>query len=173
MMDWLSGFFKQLGKYDWLNILFPGVFFVLLSRGLSCPLLQPENWLERIGSYLLYGELCSRVGAIIIEPVIKHAARLKFVERCDFEDYRKENREFANILVTKLNFCRTLCAMGVVLMISRFVVLVPNLSQLTGVSFGWKDVGLVFWTLLLAAAYCRQVDFIVESVEKYLKDRAK
>ena len=166
-MEWINSFLARLTKYEWLNRLLPGVFFVVLSKELKCPMLSPENWVESLGVYILWGELASRVGALVVEPLLRLARVVRFAEYPDYQDYQKANKEYCDMLLTNANFARTLCALGLLLLAMRLIVLLPSCGHFACVAFGWRDVAVLVWVVLFLFAYCRQVNFLVERIEKF------
>ena len=165
-MEWINGFLARLTKYEWLNKLLPGVFFVLFGNALKCPMLSPENWIESFGVYILWGELSSRIGSIVIEPLLKFARVVRFAE---YADYQKANKESCDMLLSNANFARTLCSLGLLLLVVRLIFLVPSCGHFACKTFDWYDVALCVWILLFLFAYCRQVNFLVERIEKFKK----
>ena len=170
-MEWINGFLARLTKYEWLNRLLPGVFFVLLGKALKCPMLSPDNWVESLGVYILWGEVSSRVGALVVEPLLKAARVVRFADYSDYQDYQKANKEYCDMLLTNVNFARTLCALGLLLLVVRLFVLLPSCRHFVCETFGWRDIALYVWTTLFLFAYCWQVNFFVERIDKFKKDR--
>ena len=119
----------------------------------------------------LWGELSSRVGAIVVEPLLKFARVVRFAEYVDYQDYQKANKESCDMLLSNANFARTLCALGLLLFVVRLIALLPSCGYLASVTFGLRDVVLFAWTILFLFAYCRQVNFLVERIEKFKKDK--
>ena len=167
MMEILKLALAKFSKYEWLNSLLPGVFFVLLGKVLKCPMLSPDNWLETLGVYMLWGELSSRVGALVVEPMLKYAHVVRFTNYGDYQDYQAQHKEVADMLMANANFARTLCALGLLLAILRLTVLLPCCGHVVCVVFGWRDVAVLAWIMLFLFAYCRQVNFLVARIEKY------
>ena len=172
-MEWINAFLSIITKYEWLNWLLPGVFFVLMARVLKCPMFSPENWMESLGAYIFWGELSSRVGALVIEPLLRFANVVKFAEYDDYQDYQRNNKEYSDTLMSNANFARTLCALGIILLVMRVVVLLPNCGHVYCFVFGWKDLAVIAWAVLFLLAYCRQVNFLVKRIDKFKKDTHK
>lgn len=171
-METITSIINRLSKYEWLNRLFPGVFLVLMAKVLQCPMFSPDNWLETLGVYMLWGELSSRVGALVVEPLLRFARVIRFADYVDYQDYQKENKEYCGMLLANANFARTLCALGLLLFVMRLVVLLPTCGHLVCKVIGWRDIALFAWTILFLFAYCRQVNFLVERIDKFKKDNA-
>ena len=169
-METITTIINRLSKYEWLNRLFPGVFFVLMAKALHCPMFSPDNWIETFGVYMLCGELSSRVGALIVEPLLKYAYIVRFAEYGDYQDYQASHKETANMLMTNANFARTLCALGLLVELLRLTVLLPCCSHIACAAFGWRDIAVLAWIMLFLFAYCRQVNFIVARIEKFKCD---
>jgi len=166
-MEIITGIINRLSKYEWFNRLFPGVFFVLMAKVLRCPMFSPSNWLETLGMYMLWGELTSRVGALVLEPLLKYAHVVRFSEYEDYQDYQEQDKCGADMLTTNANFARTLCALGLLLELLRFSVLLPRCGHVQCATFGWRDIAVFAWTALFLFAYCRQVNFLVARIEKF------
>lgn len=171
-MEIITSIINKLSKYEWLNRLFPGVFLVLMAKVLQCPMFSPSNWLETLGVYMLWGELSSRVGALVVEPLLKYAYVVRFAKYGDYQDYQKHHKETADMLMANANFARTLCALGLLVELLRITVLLPGCGHICNVTFGWRDVAVLAWTILFIFAYCRQVNFLVDRIDKFKKDGA-
>ena len=172
-MEWINSFLARVSKYEWLNRLLPGVFFVLMARVLECPMFSPQNWIESLGAYILWGELSSRIGAVVVEPLLRFANIVKFAEYDDYQDYQKSNKEYSDMLMTNANFARTLCALGIILLAMRTLLLLPSYDHIACMAFGWKDLAIIAWVVLFLFAYCRQVNFLVRRIEKFKNDSHK
>lgn len=169
MLDGITNFLAKLTKYEWLNVLIPGGVAVVLCRVLSLPAFTAENWFERIVVYFIWGEIVSRIGAVIIEPMMKSCGMVRFAKYADYIAYSSKNKDEANHLLGNANLCRTMIALGLVLFFIRIYYMLPVCGHVRCLTFVLKDIALLGWSMLFMAAYCRQVKFIVGRVEEFKK----
>lgn len=74
----------KLGSYNIFNYLLPGVVFASIASSLTeHPLLQSDL---AVGAFVYYflGLMISRLGSVLVEPVLK---KIGFVAFCSYQDY--------------------------------------------------------------------------------------
>ena len=76
--------FDKLSSYNIFNYLFPGVLFAVLANNLTSYKVLMDNIL--IGAFVYYfiGLVVSRVGSLILEPLLKLVRILHFASYKDF-----------------------------------------------------------------------------------------
>jgi hypothetical protein len=89
---------KKISSYNIFNYLLPGIVFVVLSKEALGHSLYVDNVLLGVFYYYSFGLIISRVGSVIIEPLlkkigmVKHLAYSRFV-RGDMIDCCGRNRK--------------------------------------------------------------------------------
>ena len=101
---------------------------VLGERLTSFSLIQ-RSWIVGIVLYYFIGLVISRVGLLIVKPVLD---RIGFVKEAPYDDYveASESDSRIDILSTQNNLFRTLCAM---------------VMMLIGLKIGEKVIGVLPW----------------------------
>ena len=108
----------KLSSYNIFNYLLPGILFVAIAKYLTEYNFIQENVL--IGAFLYYfiGMVISRVGSLLIEPLLK---KIKFVKFADYSDFISASKkdEKIELLSEVNNTYRTITSMFVVLLLLK------------------------------------------------------
>ncbi len=152
----------KLSSYNLFNYLFPGVVFVSILNIVSSYNLIQENII--VGAFLYYfiGLLISRIGSVLIEPILKF---FKIVQFSKYSDYVKASQKdpLLSTLSEANNMYRTLCSMFVCIFVA---LLLEHLSQLFPTISNWVIEGvLVSVFLLFIFSYRKQTMYISKRVD--------
>lgn len=170
-MEAITSFLARLGKYDWLNEVIPGAAFVVLCRTLELPMVHTDNWFETVIEYFIAGAIISRIGAVFIEPMLKGIGLVKFAPYEQYLDYRKANEKDADMLMSMLNFNRSMISLWCLTLGFKLVCSLPICGHVRCLHFTWGDVVLVVLALLFVFAYVRRVGFIKGRISAYMKHK--
>ena len=120
---------EKLSAYSIFGYLLPGSLFVILGERLTSFSLIQRSWIVGIVLYYFIGLVISRVGSLIVKPVLE---RIGFVKDAPYEDYVEDSKSDSkiDILSTQNNLFRTLCAM---------------VMMLIGLKIGEKVIGILPW----------------------------
>ncbi|QNR24883.1 hypothetical protein [Croceimicrobium hydrocarbonivorans] len=156
----------KISSYNLFNYLFPGVVFcIIVSKWTDVNLIQKDII---TGAFLYYfiGLIVSRIGSLVVEPILK---RLKFVEFAPYKDYVKVESEDKKLetLSESNNMYRTLIALFLLILISKSYLLIAKY-------FGWAlqvhwsiiSIGLLAMFLF---AYRKQTKYITQRIKAKLK----
>jgi len=101
---------EKLSSYNIFNYLLPGIVFSILTSKFTSTNLIFDNLI--IGAFLYYfiGLVISRVGSVIIEPLLKRIKFLKFADYKDFVSVSKTDNKL-EILSEANNMYRTFVSM--------------------------------------------------------------
>ena len=162
----MEDFFKSISKYNVANYLIPGVVTVVLLRATnSFDLVQDELFL---GLFLYYfiGLILSRIGSLLIEPMLKCLKIIEYAPYSDFTFASKKDSIIVNLSETN-NSYRTY-------LVSIFVVLAAMPVARLIDKFSLPDIFLSASTLvsaliLLAFSYRKQTIYIKKRVEESKK----
>lgn len=159
----IKDIFDKLSSYNIFNYLFPGVVFCVIAEKISNFKLIQEELLNAFFVYYLVGMIISRVGSIIIEPVLK---KISFVTFSEYSDYVKRSKEdpLLSTLSEQNNTYRTLLSMFLLLLV------VDNFEKIQS-CFLWlnnhvSSFLLTSMVILLAFAYRKQTSYIKKRVNK-------
>lgn len=148
---------QKLSTYNIFNYLLPGIVFVALLRLFTSLDLVVDELL--IGAFLYYfiGMVISRIGSILIEPILKKSKIVKF------SDYQKfitasKNDEKIELFSEINNMYRTFISMLLILIV---IVSYENISPLISINDTFKSIfSLVGLTLLFLLSYRKQTEYI-------------
>ena len=125
----MKAILEKLSAYSILGYLLPGSLFVILGERLTSFSLIQRSWIAGIVLYYFIGLVISRVGTLIVQPVLE---RIGFVTEPPYEDYLEASGSDSriDILSARNNLFRTLCAM---------------VMMLIGLKIGEKVIGVLPW----------------------------
>jgi len=153
----------KITSYNLYNYLFPGVIFVVLAQTLTSFSLIQENLI--IGAFVYYfiGLVISRIGSLIVEPILKKTNFVKFIACDKFNEAYKKDQKL-EILSEANNSYRTISSMLILLLILKlydFLAFVIRIQQ---------DTSEIFLVLILLIvflfSYKKQTKYIVDRVGK-------
>jgi len=158
----MNDFLSKLSSYNLFNYLLPGILFAVLAKQIThYSFLQSEIV---IGVFLYYfiGMVVSRLGSLVIEPVLKWTTFVKFAPYKDFVAASKKDAKI-EILSEANNTYRTLCALFMsLLLLKAYEKLEERWAALQ------RRGGIVLAFLLLIMflfAYRKQTRYITDRIE--------
>lgn len=152
---------ENLSSYNIFNYLLPGVVFVAMSSSLTGYNLIQDDIVIGVFLYYFIGLVISRIGSVVVEPILK---RLEFVHFCEYRDYIKaaEADKLIDLLSETNNMYRTFLSLFLCLaMIKTFEVITRYHPFLNDWLPSIIVVGLLF---LFAFSYQKQTDYISRRV---------
>jgi len=154
---------SKLSSYNIFNYLLPGIVYVAVLSRITRYDLQQDNLL--IGGFLYYfiGLVISRIGSLIIEPVLK---KMKLVTFADYKSFVKASATDPRleILSEANNTYRTLAALFILLILTKIFELAAE--QWTAVSAGTPWLILLALFVLFVCAYRKQTLYIKKRIEQ-------
>lgn len=152
---------EKISSYNLFNYLLPGTVFVfVLSKISSYDLIQKDLL---IGGFLYYfiGLIISRIGSVIIEPVLSKLSFIKFAEYSDFVTYSKVDTKI-DVLSESNNMYRTIIALLLCLLLSK---LFSWIIKVTGMTEIWSYIILILLLLILFLfSYRKQTNYITKRI---------
>jgi hypothetical protein len=152
----------KLTSYNLFNYLLPGIVFVVLAGKLThYSLIQPDIILG-VFVYYFIGLVISRIGSLVIEPILKGISFVKFARYKDFVATAKDDPKL-EVLSESNNSYRTLSAMFLLLVALKVYEKVssyyPRLAS-------WNAEMVVILLLsMFLFAYRKQTAYITKRVE--------
>lgn len=153
---------EKLSSYNIFNYLLPGIVFSILTSKFTSTNLIFDNLV--IGAFLYYfiGLVISRVGSVIIEPLLKRIKFLKFADYKDFVSVSKTDNKL-EILSEANNMYRTFVSMFSILFLiigfqrlSEFFIIFKNNQDL---------ILLAVLFVLFLFSYRKQTDYITKRIK--------
>ncbi len=153
---------EKLSSYNIFNYLLPGIVFSILTSKFTSTNLIFDNLI--IGAFLYYfiGLVISRVGSVIIEPLLKRIKFLKFADYKDFVSVSKTDNKL-EILSEANNMYRTFVSMFSILFLiigfqrlSEFFIIFKNNQDL---------ILLAVLFVLFLFSYRKQTNYITKRIK--------
>jgi hypothetical protein len=154
--------FDKLSSYNIFNYLFPGILFsFILSKVSSYNLIQGDLL---IGAFLYYfiGLIISRIGSLLVEPILK---KIKFLKFSDYNKFVSASKLDPKIeLFSEVNnMYRTICSMFLLIicfrlyeLISNYFPCIKNLNEI---------ILIIFLFVLFIFSYRKQTNYITRRIE--------
>ena len=111
--------------------------------------------------YYMIGLIISRIGSLILEPLLK---RIKFVRFADYEDYVEAVKldSKIDIFSEQNNMYRTLCSLSIVLVFLKIFDELKHLCPLSDDANGIMILAVLLVTFLFS--YRKQTQYVVKRV---------
>lgn len=155
---------KKISSYNLFNYLFPGVLFSAIATVFTKYALIQDDIIVGLFTYYFIGLVISRLGSIIIEPLLKTVSLLKF---SDYKDYVSATKKDSSIeLFSEINnMYRTICSMlSMVLVLKLYEYLEFRFTFLNDVRYYLLIVALLVIFLL---SYKKQTSYINKRIKHY------
>lgn len=157
----------KLSSYNLFNYLLPGVLFAVIIDELTPLRVIQKDIVLGVFVYYFLGSIISRIGSLVVEPILK---RVKFIKFAPYEDFVKASKVDAKleILSEANNMYRTVCA----LFISTSVVIGYNFVAyyLPWLNKAGLPLSICSLTVLYLFSYRKQTKYITKRVAVALDD---
>ena len=155
----------KLSSYNIFNYLLPGTLFVGLGKEISSYSFVQDNLLIGLFLYYFIGLIISRLGSLILEPLLKNK-KIKFVKFAPYEDFVKASKLDPKIEIfsEQNNMYRSLCMLSIALILLKIYDLVWGSRSLDNVTIIF--IFLIGLLVLFLFSYKKQT-------EKYVVKRVK
>lgn len=157
----MSEILDKISSYNIFNYLLPGILFAVMADTLTTYSLIQEDIFVGIFVYYFIGLVLSRVGSLVIEPILK---KIKFVKFAPYDDYVKASKEDALIetLSETNNTLRTMCSLFVFML--GLLILDGIASSNPTVAESAPYVVAVLLLVLFLFSYRKQTKYIFDRV---------
>ena len=169
----MNSILEKLGSYQLLTNLLPGAFFGLAIKYFLNMNLPTENVGEDIVIYYFIGLFISRIGSLVIEPVLK---KMRFIKYANYADFVKAVKTDSKIdtLSEMNNYLRSLLTCVLLLPVMKIAQVLS--SHWLWFAINWKWIVIVILFVLLLFSYGKQSKYVrnrVDVVNDQQKTRAK
>jgi hypothetical protein len=152
----------KLSSYNIFNYLLPGVVFVvILSKVTSYDFVQ-NDLIVGVFLYYFIGLIVSRIGSVVIEPILKKSSFVHFAEYSTFISASKVDSKI-EILSEVNNMYRTICSLLLLEIIFIFYEKAATFLPLPQ-KFGPISL-LVAVLVLFLFSYKKQTNYITKRIE--------
>lgn len=106
----MSDILGKISSYNIFNYLLPGILFAVIGDSYTTYRLVQDDILVGLFVYYFFGLVISRIGSLLIEPLLK---KVGFVTFADYKKYVAASKtdEILNELSEVNNMYRTLCSL--------------------------------------------------------------
>lgn len=153
---------EKLSSYNIFNYLLPGIVFSILTSKFTSTNLIFDNLVIGVFLYYFIGLVISRVGSVIIEPLLKWIKFLKFADYKDFVSVSKTDNKL-EILSEANNMYRTFVSMFSILFLiigfqrlSEYFIILKNKQDL---------ILLAVLFVLFLFSYRKQTNYITKRIK--------
>ena len=157
---------EKISSYNIFNYLLPGAVFGFWANT-EYDLTMPSDILTNAFVYYFLGMIISRVGSLIIAPILKKLKITKFENYKDFVKASKKDEKI-DLLSEVNNMYRTIIALIVTIGFLKFYNwLESKFIWLTN----WNiTLGLIFLFILFVLSYKKQTKFITKRIKANLDE---
>lgn len=157
----------KISSYNLFNYFFPGVIFVVILNKISIYNLIQKDLLVGAFFYYFIGLSISRIGSVLIEPILKKISFLKFSEYKDFISASDQDNKI-ELFSEVNNMYRTLTSLFFILTLIKIYEFVsikfPILNNTTII------ILLLLLFVLFLFSYQKQTGYITKRVEAKKKE---
>jgi len=152
---------KKISSYHLFNYLLPGCLFAILATKMTGRTFIQQNLILGLFLYYFCGLLISRIGSLVIEPILRKSRFLKFADYRDFVTACKKDPKI-DVLSEANNSYRTLCSLILVLIaVWAFARIEEHLPLLHHAE---EPILIVITLGLLLFSYRKQTEYIAKRV---------
>lgn len=166
----------KISSYNIFNNLYPGILLSYLWKLLFDINLLSDNWFENLILMYFIGMVTSRIGSVIIEPImkkirIKKKTLLQFAPYSDYEIASKEDPLVATLSETN-NTYRTLLSCFICTFVFKICDVINRVCIENKFTFFYENkdwIALVLLIILFAFSYVKQTSYVRKRVESIIK----
>lgn len=163
----MKDFMDKLSSYNLFNYLLPGILFAAFAERLTSHHIIQANIIITLFLCYFVGLCVSRIGSLIIEPILKATSFVRFAPYSEFVKASQKDTKL-EILSEANNTYRTLLSLFVSLLL---LTLFDAGMQLLKVSHRASTIVLcVLLALLFAWSYRKQTIYITNRIRAILKE---
>lgn len=157
----------KISSYNLFNYLFSGVLFVALTAAFTSYSFVQEDVVIGVFVYYFIGLVVSRLGSLIIEPVLKFLSFVKFTSYSDFVTASKKDPSL-DVLSEVNNMYRTLTSVcAIVLLLMLYGSLKSKFLWIQGSE---PCALLILLFVIFMFAYRKQTSYITRRINTNLQN---
>ncbi len=156
----------KLTSYNIFNYLFPGVLFAGIGSYYTAYSLVLDNIVIGVFVYYFYGLVISRVGSLIVEPLLKKLNVVRFAPYAQFMAASKVDEKI-EVLSETNNMYRTLISVLACLLLAKLYDYLEH-------SYSWfsdyaPNTVIVLLLIIFVFSYRKQTEYITKRIAGALK----
>lgn len=154
---------SKLSSYNIFNYLLPGVLFAVIGDEIASYSLMQKEIIVGAFIYYFYGLVISRIGSLILEPIVKWLGFVNFSLHEDFVSASQVDGKI-EILLEESNMYRTLSSLFFCLLLVKSFDVV---SGFLGITIDNNLIVLIaLFAVLFLVSYRKQSDYITRRIRK-------
>ena len=171
MEEILAQIVEKISSYNIVNNLYPGILFVYVLKIMFGTNLLSNNWFENLIVFYFVGMVLSRIGSIIIEPIMK---KIKIIKYAPYQDYVKASSidPLVDTLSETNNTYRTLLSTFICVFVYKLGASINEVCLKNKITFLQENKDWILLTLLVLLfvfSYVKQTSYVRKRVESVLK----
>ena len=158
----LKELIEKITSYNLFTNLFPGVIFCLFSGKISSIDLLQKDIIVGVFVYYFIGLIISRVGSIIVEPILRKTRIALFCDYKDFIKASKNDPKLETLSETNNTFRNLISTILCLSILALFSILIKKLPIIENYKY---IVLALFMLLILVFSYRKQTKYICKRVD--------
>lgn len=164
----MEKFLDKLSEYHFIQTVIPGFIFVYLSKYFYNIDLLIDKPIYDFVSILIIGFIISRIGSLIVEPILKKIKILNFSNYELYINASKKDSIIKNLSETN-NLYRAIIAAFLCILVEKFYLFILGKCQFIK---DWNFLIIsILIILLFIFSYRKQTTYITKRIETALKDK--
>lgn len=164
----MTDILDKISSYNIFNYLLPGVLFAVISDAYSSYSFVQDDIFVGIFTYYFIGLVISRIGSLVIEPLLKKTEFLKFADYDKFLAASKIDTKLDELSEAN-NMYRTMCSLFVFVL--GFLVFDEVASSIPYLRDGAPYIVTLVLLVLFVFSYRKQTGYIVKRVNRSSDDK--
>lgn len=164
----MSDLLDKISSYNIFNYLLPGALFAVIGDAYTHYRLIQEDLLVGVFVYYFFGLVISRVGSLLIEPLLRKVGFLKFAEYGKFVAASKSDEKL-DVLSEVNNMYRTLCSLFLLLL--GLIALEPLTDAFPTLELTARYLVFIGLLALFVFSYRKQTNYITQRVNSATDDQ--
>ena len=163
----MEKFLNKLSEYHFIQTIVPGIIFTCFSKIFYDVNLITEKPIYDFIIVLIIGLIISRIGSLIVEPVLRKTKILSFYEYSKYIEASQKDSFIKNLSETN-NLYRGIIAAFLLILFERFYLFLLNkIVWLNKCSYLILTIVII---VLFIVSYKKQTKYIKERIEKTLAE---
>lgn len=167
---------EKISSYNLFNNLFPGILFCYLLKTMLGIVVVSNNWIENLVIYYFVGIVISRVGSIVIEPIMKKIKIRKkpLLQFSSYSDYERASKDEPLVAVFSEtnNTYRTLLSCFICIFVLKICIVINEICVGANVTFFQDNIEWVILLLLImlfSFSYVKQTSYVSKRISSVIK----
>ncbi len=157
----MNALLNKLSSYNIFNYLLPGIIFVVLAEKLTSFSFVQKDIILGVFLYYFIGMIISRIGSLIIEPILKSIKFVSFSSYSQFVTASKHDEKI-DILSETNNMYRTFCSVFLFLITLKvYELLLIKFHDLSSYN---SLVIIIALLILFLFSYKKQTKYITKRI---------